>query len=445
MIAYYPLSTEYQNDGLILDGTLSAHIDIDGVSPNGTYGGWSIDQTWTWTFTEVQPAVSFVLFDVSDSITIMGYAENVLLYSYSIAVQNEDGLPYFLGMTFGYGVDQLVIENDSSMDIWGVDDISFSQLGLDDADGDGYTEADGDCDDSNAAVSPDGIEVYYDGIDGNCDGANDFDADGDGHVSTAYGGTDCDESDPGINPDAEEIWYDGVDSNCDNWSDYDADMDGYDSYSYGTGTVIDCDDGNSAVNPDAEEIFYDSTDDNCNPLDDYDADGDGFPAAGFGGFGGFAEDCDDLEASVNPDAEEVFYDGVDSDCDGGTDFDSDGDGYEAEAYGGTDCNDDQASVNPGVSVDFWYDGIDSNCDGASDYDRDGDGFDSDLYAGSDCDDTDGSINPNATDLWYDGIDQDCDGASDFDVDQDGFPSIWYGGTDCNDSDNSIHPNATETW
>ena len=40
---------------------------------------------------------------------------------------------------------------------------------------------------------------------------NDYDEDGDGHTSAAYGGTDCDESDPTVNPDATETWYDGVD------------------------------------------------------------------------------------------------------------------------------------------------------------------------------------------------------------------------------------------
>ena len=46
------------------------------------------------------------------------------------------------------------------------------------------------------------------------------------------------------------------------------------------------------------------------------------------------EDCDDIVAAVNPNAVETFYDGIDSDCDEGSDFDSDGDGYEAVAYGG---------------------------------------------------------------------------------------------------------------
>ena len=94
--------------------------------------------------------------------------------------------------------------------------------------------------------------------------------------------------------------------------------------------------------------FTMKSDDNCDPSDDYDADGDGFPAAGFGfGFIG-AVDCDDINAAVNPDATETFYDGIDSDCDEGSDFDSDGDGYDAIAYGGDDCDDEDDAFYPGA-------------------------------------------------------------------------------------------------
>jgi len=41
--------------------------------------------------------------------------------------------------------------------------------------------------------------------------------------------------------------------------------------------------------------------------------------------------------SVNPDATEIWYDGVDQDCSGGSDHDQDGDGFDRLASGGTDC------------------------------------------------------------------------------------------------------------
>ena len=104
----------------------------------------------------------------------------------------------------------------------------------DDLDEDGYSEADGDCDDADADVSPDATEVC-DGIDNDCNGAVDEgvteiwypDEDGDGfgaddapteacsrpddHVPSA---TDCDDFDPEVFPGAVEV-CDGVDTDCD--------------------------------------------------------------------------------------------------------------------------------------------------------------------------------------------------------------------------------------
>ena len=96
-------------------------------------------------------------------------------------------------------------------------------------------------------------------------------------------------------------------------------------------------------------------------------------------------DCDDGEATVFPDADEVCDD-LDNDCDGSVDndptdgeefyVDEDGDGYgtsdtlvacAAEAGMATatgDCNDADASINPGAAE--ICDGIDSDCDGVLD-------------------------------------------------------------------------------
>ena len=57
-------------------------------------------------------------------------------------------------------------------------------------------------------------------------------------------------------------------------------------------------------------------------------------------------DCDDGNSAVYPGAPETWYDGIDQDCDGGSDFDADADGFEAHAHGGSDCYDDDAKWVP---------------------------------------------------------------------------------------------------
>lgn len=154
-----------------------------------------------------------------------------------------------------------------------------------------------------------------------------------------------------------------------------------------------------------------------------DADGDGHFAA---------SDCNDAEANVNPDIEEVC-DGIDNNCDGEIDEgvettwhpDSDGDGFgdvatsmeacdapSGHVEDGTDCNDADAEINPETT---WY------------ADTDGDGFGDAADVGAvaceapsitvrdntDCDDTTASVNPDATEFCNE-IDDDCDGTVDVD-------------------------------
>ncbi len=95
-----------------------------------------------------------------------------------------------------------------------------------DTDGDGYSENEGDCDDTDPAINPDAQEAC-DGVDNNCDGQV-----GEGVKTLSYADSDSDDTNPDINPDATEV-CDGVDNNSDGQIDegvkttFYADSDGY--------------------------------------------------------------------------------------------------------------------------------------------------------------------------------------------------------------------------
>ncbi len=193
-----------------------------------------------------------------------------------------------------------------------------------------------------------------------------------------------------------------------------------------------------------------------------DEDGDGY---------GVSTDCDDTDAAVNPDAEEVC-DGVDNNCDGETDEgsfilvydDRDGDGYGAPGTGSEvcaagaglvdnelDCNDDDDAVRPdGLEI---CNGVDDDCDELIDdaddsldpstgsvfyADTDSDGFgaaDASFLAcaapentvadNTDCNDSNGDVNPGAAEVCNE-TDDDCDGLTD-------------------DADDSLDPASATTW
>ncbi len=140
----------------------------------------------------------------------------------------------------------------------------------------------------------------------------------------------------------------------------------------------------------------------CGWCGDYD--GDGFEAVACGG-----EDCDDADAATFPGAGEIC-DGKDNNCDGYIPFvegDLEVDGWMI-CHG--DCDDSDPAVFPGAKE--LCDGKDTDCDGAIAYveliDGDEDGW---LYC-ADCDDSDPDLNPGADEICDNGIDDDCDGLID---------------------------------
>ncbi len=174
-----------------------------------------------------------------------------------------------------------------------------------DLDGDGLCASVGeptialgtDCDDTRADLSPAAVEVVGDGVDQDCDGADDCFVDGDGD---GYGGAetgpgkgllcgdqpgeaalslDCDDSDLAVFPGAFEGVADEVDGDCDGgeWCFADEDRDGVGGTREVVSDDVDCaDPGESAR----------------------------------------SDDCDDGDPGVSPAVAEVGGDGVDQDCDG---------------------------------------------------------------------------------------------------------------------------------
>ena len=288
-----------------------------------------------------------------------------------------------------------------------------SDWAIADADGDGFTWLQGDCDDANPDIFPSAQEVC-DSVDNNCNGEADSDApealvwygdvDGDGFTGEALTQVSC------------EIPA------------------GY------TASPTDCDDGNSAINPDAVEYCND-IDDNCNGSVDEDGavggtiwyadiDGDGYgnPDNAIAqcvqnGTVSNSDDCDDTRDSIHPDASEVC-DGSDNDCDDLID-DADPDVNASKTWYADDDEDGYGDVNAALAA----------CEAPSGY----------VESRQDCDDTDVTIYPGSMriEVPRDGIDVDCDNR-DYCVDLscDGRPDVilplWVNDDDSHELSSPIY-------
>ncbi len=163
-----------------------------------------------------------------------------------------------------------------------------------------------------------------------------------------------------------------------------------DSNSYGGSATVGIQDftGGTADNGNALEVSYNTPfiQDGITAIyftQCVDVDADGFFDVACGG-----SDCDDANALINPGVTDVCSDGIDQDCNGYDQVsDQDLDGSLNLACGGDDCDDLDPNVNPNI-------------------DADGDGADSCV----DCDDNAAAAVPGGTSPEIcDGLDNDCDG------------------------------------
>lgn len=288
-----------------------------------------------------------------------------------------------------------------------------------DLDLDGYSPADGDCDDSNGSINPDAEEIVGDEIDNDCDGEID---------EVSGSSVDVEDCDGAVITVYIDYDYDGYGSDrfereaclMESGAIVDGDGEALEGWVQDT---TDCDDTEPSVYPGADELC-DDLDNDCDETVDEDVKGDFYRDLDGDGFGdssdvaqrceagdGYADndlDCDDTDPAVRPGAAELC-DGFDNNCVDGVDegfpsvlfADLDGDGYgdpesPVEDYcdagdavaDATDCDDTDSTVNPGaveVCTGVGEEPVDEDCSGVVDdvddveertayLDADGDGY-----------------------------------------------------------------------
>ena len=413
------------------DAVTKSYIDALSTSSGlMNFNGWDNYQVWDDNTTVQLEPNSFVYVNANQTTLVFPEAADNygdVIYVYVMQGDNTTPLDFVLqpsGLTIAIhsGVD---LESTATEEIHG----QFQTGGLqtivhvgdywmvanfngvfnsptDDDDNDGYTEEQGDCDDTDANEFP-GQNWY-------------IDADGDGYPSSSVvacerpangrlsselsGNTneiDCDDTDASISPGRYEIGHDGIDNNCD------GEIDGFagiytvteSAYWNSGGYIYHWNDSTRLIESVGGNIyrhvglaffddneFYFTVDSDTNVITVLDVDlqgGDlllnGSPIMNCNGAGGAFESipCNDSTSKATLDevnGEDVleftvgYFRGVGATREfhevlkrGNleTTTDNDGDGFTIL---GGDCNDDDPSINPGVT-EIFYDGIDNNCSG----------------------------------------------------------------------------------